>query len=229
MMKTVSRALPGAFLAAGLLAASSANAGTVVLSGTAPSTDLLASSTDASGTPEGSRDYTDNGAPLGVGQSFTVGSASTFSAFTLLGAGGSDGRADPVVFTLSFGTFADGNFTASFSDTASIARSEVNSNATDGDYITFTLSVPQALVPGVTYAAFLSNNAENNTAYIGTDVSSTDVYAGGAALTGGTVAANGSYDRVFFVQGEAIPEPSSLLLGVTCGIGMLGMRGRRAQ
>jgi hypothetical protein len=222
-MKTTSPVLHSALLAAGLFAASNASAGTIILSATAPSTDLLVSSTTADGTPDGFRDYTDNNLPLGVGQSFTVDSTSTLSAFTLLGAGGSGNNSpgNPVSLTLSLGTVTDGVFTSSYTDTATLAESEVNSNGTDGDYISFTLSVPQALSPGVTYAAFLSTPA----AYIGIDVASSDAFAGGSALTGGTTQ---TYDRVFFVQGTAVPEPSSILLGLVSGVGMLGLRRRRA-
>ncbi|HEX8312084.1 MAG TPA: PEP-CTERM sorting domain-containing protein [Chthoniobacteraceae bacterium] len=220
-MKTTSPVLHGALLAAGLLAASSANAGTVIFSSTAPTTNLLASSTTSNGEVNGTRDYTDNGDPLGTGQSFTVASESTFSAFTLLGAALSGANnASPVPFNFSFGTVTDGVFTSTLTDSGSISLSEVEGNAAVGDYMIFQLATPPILLPGVTYAAYLSTDP----AYIGTAVSLSDVYAGGGALTGGTAQA---YDRVFFVQGTAVPEPSSLLLGITCGMGMLGLRRRR--
>ncbi len=217
-MKTTSPLIYNALLAAGLLAACSANAGTILFSGTAPSTDILASSTTGDGNVNGSQDYTDNGLPLGAGQSFTVAAASTFSAFTLLGAAlsGADGE---LTFNFSFGTITEGVFASSFTDTATISSSEVNNNAAAGDYMTFQLTTPQSLLDGVTYAAYFRTTP----GYIGTAVSSSDVYAGGGALTGNTTQA---YDRVFFVQG--VPEPSSLLLGITFGIGMLGLRRRRA-
>jgi hypothetical protein len=215
-----------------------ARAAVITTSGSAPAAAGISQPDFSAAAFSGSQDFTDNAGP--PGQTFTATAATpALSAFTLKGFANNAG---------SFGANVNGatttwTITLSRVDTGNVLTQLSQETAsplaiTSGsDYVTFTLATPVVLTPGTQYAFDVFSSA----GYFGFAKSSTDVYAGGAAMQHGTTArsaANGAtianaqaVDRTFFVN-PVVPEPASLALAtLPAAAGLLARRrsGRRQR
>ena len=160
--------------------------------------------------------------PLRV-NAITVKGKGNGATFTNAGFGGKD-------LTLQFGTFSSaGVFTAIdvFNDSI---PTPFNPNTQGDDYLTFTLDTPLAVEASTQYAFTLKGFNLNDGNYFGLASSSADTLAGGSAFNlarSTRTATSLSYDRTFFVDLQAVPEPSSLLFAVSAGAGLALTRQRR--
>lgn len=194
-----------------LLIGAGAPAAIITVSETAPSGSIIAQP-DFSGSAGGG-DYTDNGGPSA--QTFTAPQNFTLTGVTIKGNANNGG---------SFGAFSAGvTFSIAISEVVGSTLSQIDLETvtfqpTDGAaYLTFTLEPvdPINLAGGTQYAFTIYSSS----GFYGLDESSTDVYAGGAAIQHGSTARTASSgasitntqstDRTFFIAGT-VPEPASL-------------------
>lgn len=214
-----------------IILGSAAAQGALMISASAtPPTSALISQTDFSATGlDSGMDFSDNGGP--PGQSFTTGALPfTLDAIVVKGFE-NDGN--------SFGSFFNTTWTISVSTLNLGVLTQVDQEVsgtftpTNGsDYLTFTFETPVALSASTVYAYDIYTSE----GYFGFAKSQTDVYAGGQALQHGSTqrtslsGANAinlqNVDRTFFIQGTAIPEPTSALL-LSGGLVFLGLVRRR--
>jgi hypothetical protein len=201
---------------------SSAVAGALSTSASAPSADIVASQlTDLGPGPgDGGRNYTDNGGP--PGQTFQVTSSGLVNRITVLGRGDSSGgwNNGPIPFT---GTEIWALQVASV-DTGTGALTTIATETATGfvapaniaDYLTFTLATPINLSTGNTYAFSLYTSGAGGPGtdggWFGIAHSTADVYAGGVAINNNTSIANpggnaGGPRRDFPAPGFAAPVP----------------------
>ncbi len=212
----------------------SATAASITENATAPTGNILTSQlTDLGpGVQYLNRDYTDDSAP--PGQTFTVSSANTLGAITLMGRGDSAGSVTTggnqpfdgtEIWNIQIGLVngdgsinpLDNEFGTGFVGPANIA-----------DFLTFALANPVAVTSGVTYEFSITMHGFNGPAWFGLAHSSGDVYPGGTAFNdnGGFVVPNPNhYDYVFAVQG--VPEPGVLAVIGLGGLGVIAARRRR--
>jgi hypothetical protein len=205
----------------------SAFAGLITTSGSAPASAAISQPDFTSATFSGSQDFTDNAGP--PGQTFTPASNLLLSAVTVKGfadTGASfGGSVNGGTWTMTVSQIVTGTMVNVSQETANPAAVTVGS-----DYVTFTLTTPVALTGGTQYAFDLFSSQ----GYFGFAKSSTDVYAGGAAIQHGTVARSAptgasitntqTVDRTFFIN--PVPEPSSVMV---LGLGALGLLARRRR
>lgn len=225
-------------LALGLTSLSGHSA--TILETTFAPTGAVISQADFSGTLNASQDYSDNGGP--PGQTFTPQSDFTLTSFTLkagrIGGGASNGGGMPtgtLNMQLQIGSVNTG--TGAITEIATESGSFTPSSSTTENYLTFTLANPIALTSGTVYGiSVLSDQG-----FLGFDVGSGDLYAGGTAFNNNTTTTsagnadprrtfNGvvtprAYDRTFYVNG-AVPEPSSSAILAIASLVMLGTRRR---
>src|SRR5258706_2193232 len=217
------RAILGFGLAA-MVAVTSAHAGVITISSSAPTGATTISQPDFSGPAfNGSQDFTDNAGP--PGQTFFFAPPADpapgpffITAITVKGFANTPasfgGNVNTGTWTLTLSRVDIGNvLTRIAQETASPAA------VTDGSaYVTFTLATPVQLALGVTQAFDLFSSS----GYFGLAKSSGDVYSGGAAMQHGSAArtaADGAtvtnvqtVDRTFFINLTTTPEPGSVMV-----------------
>src|SRR4051794_28852108 len=185
-----------------------AHAALITTSAAAPAAAAISQPDFSAAAFTGSQDFTDNAGP--PGQTFTATAATpTLVSFTLKGfanTGASFGgnvNTAATTWTITTSRVDSGNVLTQLSqETAN--PSAITSGS---DYVTLTLATPVPLTNGTLYAV----DVFTSQGYFGFAKSSTDVYAGGAAIQHGTTAraaANGAtignvqtVDRTFFVNG----------------------------
>lgn len=223
-MKMMKTSIPTCIttLALAALNAGSANAATFAVSTTAPTVDggdiAMLTSTDS--------DWGSSviwGDRPARGQTFTTGSAPggyILRAITLQAAGNQSDNGD---YTIRVGTVSGTTFTGIAAETTGIVTTDV----ANGDYVTWSFATPVALAANTVYGFDVGRPASGWMSYRNTDNSS---YTGGSAYDTGSNAVGGatistySHDRVFHLDLDVVPEPSSALLG---GIGVLLFLHRR--
>jgi hypothetical protein len=225
-MRYLAKGVAAAVLALALSAP--LHAGLISVSSSAPVGAAISQPDFSAPAFNGSQDFTDNAGP--PGQTFTPATSMLLSAITVKGFANAPasfgGNVNTGTWTLTIDQVIGGttltNLTQETADPSAV---------TDGfAYVTFTLSAPVALVGGTQYAF----DVYSSTGYFGLAKSSTDVYAGGAAIqhgstsrtsaTGATITNTQTADRTFFVT--SVPEPGSA--GIFASLaGLLAFRRRR--
>ena len=199
-------------------------------------TGATISQTDFSGSPSGSRGYSNNSGP--PGETFTPSTAFTLTSVTVKGASSNNADNGDGTFDLQIGSVnsSTGAITQLDFKTAPV----VNVAANTSNYVTLTLANPVSLSAGVLYKYTIFTVATNF--YFGFDVGTGDVYPGGmefnndsSTMGGGnpsTVNGNGfvnpqtGVDTMFYL----VPEPSTVTLAaVAAAGGALLFRRRRAS
>jgi len=191
-------------------------------------------SVSGQGNLAGGNDFTDNyGAP---GQTFTPLSSFNLTTVTVKGGGDSGGLQSGAVFTITISQVTGGTTLTDLSqETAFLVipnEDDLPPNRSNNtDYLTFTLDTAVPLVSGTQYAFSIYTD----TGWYGLAKSSTDVYAGGAAIQQGSAQRSVSSgdaitniqgdDRTFFITG--VPEPGTVaLLGLGLGVSLIFRRRR---
>jgi hypothetical protein len=210
-------------------------AATITQSAIAPIGAIIAQPTSG-GSLNGGQDYSNNTAPA---QTFTTTSTGfTLDAVTALTAGGYGQFTSATVFYINIEQVVAGKLKVLDAETTQAFKP-----TTVGTYLTLTLGTPVALAANTQYAYSISTYTPgpgaNNYAYIGFAKSSTDVYAGGTALTDvttdpgivGNSDSTGNIqpdDRVFYLQAAPVlvPEPASLSILVVGGMMLLRRKAR---
>lgn len=228
-------------------------AAVITESSSAPVSSLI-SQPNFGGPLDGGKDYSDNwGTP---GQTFTTGAQNlNVTAITIKGANSYGGFDLARYFVLSISAAA-GTTSGAMTRVAQEASQAFVPGAGD-TYLTITLSTPVLLLANTIYEfdIFTTDNSDpnfysnpsipagsRNGGYYGFANSSSDVYAGGAAMQNGFQDINKRYsadpgsvntaqsvDRTFFIQGTAVPEPSACLLFACSGMAGLFLRRRRTN
>jgi hypothetical protein len=206
------------------------DAATLSESAVAPAISLISQPDFSAGAFNGSQDFSDNAGP--PGQTFLTGPvAFTLEAITVKGFANTGA---------SFGNLTAATWTISISSVSGTVLTRVDQETTGvfvpvngANYLTFTFDTPVTLNANSSYAYDIFSSA----GYFGFAKSTTDVYAGGFAMQHGTtarLAADGAtianqqtVDRTFYVQGTAVPEPSSCFLGLSGAVYLLGIRRKR--
>ena len=237
-------------LVAGVFAAGTALAGSILESPTAPSINILTSQLIdlGPGAQDSNGDYTDNAGP--VSETFHLNSAANITAITVKGNG--DASNDPnLFFHFEVGTFnvSTGQITQLRADTA-----PENVSADSTNYVTFTFSSPVAVPAGnnLEFSIWSETTPANGGNWFGIAHSAPSTHPGdggksfnydvstinhdnntdglgknGGWPTPGFVAPNvNDYEYVFAVQGVAVPEPTTMAL---LGLATILVASRRRQ
>ena len=219
--------------AAAVCATTAARAANITASAAAPTAAAISQPDFSAAAFNGGQDFTDNAGP--PGQTFTaIAATPALTSFTLKGfanTGASFGgnvNTAATTWTITVSRVDGGNVLTQL-DQETANPSAITSGS---DYVTLTLATPVPLTPGTQYAV----DVFTSLGYFGFAKSSTDVYAGGAAMQHGTTArtaANGAtianlqtVDRAFFVNPAPIPEPASAGLLGLAAVGLLARRRR---
>jgi hypothetical protein len=223
----------GTCAAALLLLANASPAALLITSPNAPIGAAISQPDFSAAAFNGGQDFTDNAGP--PGQTFTATAATPFfSTLTLKGFANTGasfgGNVNTGTWTITLSRVDAGNvLTQLAQETASPAA--VTSGS---DYVTLALTAPVALTNGTQYAF----DVFSSQGYFGFAKSSTDVYAGGAAIqhgatsrtsaNGATIANVQTVDRTFFINAP-VPEPGALALIGTAALAVALRRRRTAR
>lgn len=233
-----------AVLAAMIMPAASADAGTIIYSPTEPifdANDIIQLATGAFATaPESyngninndNANYIASDRPA-QGQTFTATDVGQIESITVKSAGGFVNIPGGTQLTLRINTVVGTTLTPIYTDVAVLPESPESSNGLS-DYVTFTLATPLAVGSGVTYGFDFGNTAGNPGFYFRIDGAADTSYSGGTAYSTGvrdgfgtTTAIFRQTDRTFGIGFSPVPEPTVALLSLMSGAAMMVMRRNR--
>jgi hypothetical protein len=247
-MTTLSKSAAATVIAILVTSASSTQAGTVTFSPTQPTFDLnditqlqggvFATAPEDLGGDRGRSDdnanYIASDRPA-QGQTFTVSQIGLqLDSITVKLAGGFISIPAETVLTLRVNTVIGNVLTTISTDTAVLPQVSTADNGPT-DFLTFTLSAPVAVSPGVTYGFDFGNTTGNPGFYFRIDGAADSSYLSGTSYSSGNRSGIGTTeavirdtDRTFGIMLSPVPEPSVAMFALTSGAGVLALRRRRS-